>query len=78
MASGAQASGSAQPFTEALFKAGVSETPHSTKQGILLEGWLQKYSPESVAGRRWHRRYCVLYAGTCELRYYKSCVVSST
>jgi hypothetical protein len=33
--SGAQASGSTLPFTEALFKAGVSETPHSTKQVSL-------------------------------------------
>lgn len=61
-----------QPFTEAMFKAGVSETRLSTKQGILLEGDLQKFSPESMRGVRWHKRYCVLYAGACELRYYLS------
>lgn len=67
-----QASWQQQPFTEAIFKAGVSETRHSTKQGILVEGNLQKFSPESVRGIRWHRRYFVLYARTCELRYYRS------
>lgn len=61
-----------QPFTEAMFKAGVSETPHSTKQGILLEGELQKFSPESMRGVRWHKRYFVLYACACELRYYRA------
>ena len=60
-----------------MFKAGVSETPHSTKQGIILEGVLQKYSPESVAGRRWHIRYFALYATTCELRYYRKSIESS-
>lgn len=61
-----------QPFTEAMFKAGVSETRHSTKQGILLEGDLQKFSPESMRGVRWHKRYFVLYACSCELRYYRT------
>ncbi|CAM9091316.1 unnamed protein product [Ectocarpus sp. 4 AP-2014] len=61
-----------QPFTEAMFKAGVSETRHSTKQGILLEGDLQKFSPESMRGVRWHKRYFVLYACACELRYYRT------
>ena len=61
-----------QPFTEAMFKAGISETRHSTKQGILLEGDLQKFSPESVRGVRWHKRYFVLYACSCELRYYRT------
>eukprot|EP00903_Cladosiphon_okamuranus_P013302 g12399.t1 len=61
-----------QPFTEAMFKAGISETKHSTKQGILLEGDLQKFSPESVRGVRWHKRYFVLYACSCELRYYRT------
>lgn len=61
-----------QPFTEAMFKAGVSETRHSTKQGILLEGELQKFSPESMRGVRWHKRYFVLYACACELRYYRT------
>lgn len=60
------------PFTEAMFKSGVSETQHSTKQGILLEGDLQKFSPESVRGVRWHKRYFVLYGSTCELRYYRT------
>ena len=60
-----------QPFTEALFKASVSETKHSTKQGILLEGNLQKFSPESVRGVRWHKRYFVLYGDLGELRYYR-------
>ena len=61
-----------QPFTEAMFKAGISETKHSTKQGILLEGDLQKFSPESMRGVRWHKRYFVLYACSCELRYYRT------
>lgn len=61
-----------QPFTEAMFKAGISETRHSTKQGILLEGDLQKFSPESMRGVRWHKRYFVLYACSCELRYYRT------
>lgn len=61
-----------QPFTEAMFKAGISETRHSTKQGILLEGDLQKFSPESMRGVRWHKRYFVLYACACELRYYRT------
>lgn len=61
-----------QPFTEAMLKIGVSETKHSTKQGILLEGDLQKFSPESVRGVRWHKRYFVLYGGSGELRYYRS------
>jgi hypothetical protein len=65
------------PFTEAMFKAGVSETPHSTKQGIVVEGTLQKYAPEGMAGRRWHKRYFALYAATCELRYYLGCIESS-
>lgn len=69
---GPQSSRRRLPFTEALFKAGVSETLHSTKQGILLEGDLQKFSPESLRGVRWHKRYFVLYAGACELRYYRS------
>lgn len=60
------------PFTEAMLKAGVSETLHSTKQGILLEGDLQKFSPESMRGVRWHKRYFVLYASACELRYYRT------
>lgn len=60
------------PFTEAMFKAGVSETLHSTKQGILLEGDLQKFSPESMRGVRWHKRYFVLYASAWELRYYRT------
>lgn len=72
VASTTQLSEQLLPFTEAMFKAGVSETPHSTKQGILLEGDLQKFSPESVRGVRWHKRYFVLYAGTCELRYYRA------
>lgn len=61
-----------QPFTESMFKAGVSETRLATKQGILLEGDLQKFSPESIRGVRWHKRYFVLYAGACELRYYRT------
>lgn len=61
-----------QPFTEAMFKAGISETRLSTKQGILLEGDLQKFSPESMRGVRWHKRYFVLYACSCELRYYRT------
>ncbi|CAM9547286.1 unnamed protein product, partial [Choristocarpus tenellus] len=72
LSSTAQLSGQNLPFTEALFKAGVSETLHSTKQGILLEGYLEKFSPDSIKGVRWHQRYFVLYAGTCELRYYRT------
>ncbi|CAM9918200.1 unnamed protein product, partial [Laminaria digitata] len=71
-ASTTQRSEQNQPFTEAMFKAGVSETRHSTKQGILLEGDLQKFSPESMKGVRWHKRYFVLYACSCELRYYRT------
>ena len=71
-ASTTQRSEQNQPFTEAMFKAGVSETRHSTKQGILLEGDLQKFSPESMRGVRWHKRYFVLYACACELRYYRT------
>lgn len=71
-ASTTQRSEQNQPFTEAMFKAGVSETRHSTKQGILLEGDLQKFSPESMRGVRWHKRYFVLYASSCELRYYRT------
>lgn len=67
-----QLSGQRQPFTEAMLKVGVSETKHSTKQGILLEGDLQKFSPESLRGVRWHKRYFVLYGGSGELRYYRS------
>ncbi len=65
------------PFTEAMLKAGISETRHSNKLGILLEGFLYKFAPESVKGVRWHKRYFVLYAASCELRYYKSCVKSA-
>ncbi len=65
------------PFTEAMFKAGISETRHSNKLGILLEGFLYKFAPEAVKGVRWHKRYFVLYAASCELRYYKSCVKSA-
>lgn len=72
-----QLSGQRQPFTEAMLKIGVSETKHSTKQGILLEGDLQKFSPESVRGVRWHKRYFVLYGGSGELRYYRSHAESS-
>ncbi|CAM9858972.1 unnamed protein product, partial [Phaeothamnion confervicola] len=86
LASAAQRTEQPLPFTEALFKAGVSETAHSTKQGILLEGYLTKFSPGGLKGVRWHRRYFVLYAGggigsgantgggaeKAELRYYKS------
>ncbi len=65
------------PFTEAMFKAGVSETRHSNKLGILLEGFLYKFAPDAVKGVRWHKRYFALYAASCELRYYKSCVKSA-
>ncbi len=75
--SGMQKISGSLPFTEAMFKAGVSETRHSNKLGIILESFLYKFAPDSVKGVRWHKRYFVLYASSCELRYYKSCVNSA-